>query len=137
MGTIPESGKVWFKENSIANILSLAVVCKARRVTMDNANDNAFHVHKPDGSGYTHFEEHPSGLYLHDSTKAVIPYTQQHDSNVVGYSYLQTMAENKKLFTKRQIESADKSRQLYRMLGHPGPDRFMDIIRNNLSSTVQ
>jgi hypothetical protein len=68
---------------------------------------------------------------LHDSTKAVIPYAQQNDSNVVGYSYLQTVAENKKLFTERQIESADKSRQLYRMLGRPGLDRFMDMVRNN------
>jgi hypothetical protein len=131
MGTIPDFGKVWFNEESIANILSLADVRKARRVTMDSADDNAFHVHKPDGSGYTRFQEHPSGLYLHDSTKPVTPYTQQDGSNVVGYSYLQTVAENKKQFTKRQIESADKSRQLYRMLGRPGPDRYMDIVRNN------
>jgi hypothetical protein len=131
MGTISDFGKVWFNENSIANILSLADVRKARGVTMDSADDSAFHVHKLDGSGYTRFEEHPSGLHLHDSTKPVVPYTEQSDNNAVGYSYLQTVAENKKLFTKRQIKSADKSRQLYRMLGHPGPDHFMDIIRNN------
>jgi hypothetical protein len=105
MGIIPDFGKVWFNENSIANILSLADVRKARRV--DSPDDSAFHVHKLDGSGYTRFEEHPSGLYLHNSTKPVVPYTEQCDSNPVGYSYLQTVAENKKLFTKRQIESAD------------------------------
>jgi hypothetical protein len=131
MGTIPAFGKVWFNEDSIANILSLADVRKARRVTMDSADDTAFHVHKPDGSGYARFEEHPSSLYLHDSTKPVVPYTGQSDINVTGYSYLQTVADNKKLFTKRQIDAADKSHQLYRMLGRPGADRFMDIIRNN------
>jgi hypothetical protein len=128
MGTIPAFRKVWFNENSIVNILSLAEVRKARRVTMDSADITAFHVHKPDGSGYTRFEEHPSGLYLHDSTKPVVPYAEQNDTNVTGYSYLQTVAENKKLFTKRQIDGTDKSRQLYRMLGRPGTDRFMDII---------
>jgi hypothetical protein len=122
MGTIPDFGKVWFNENSIANILSLADVRKARRVTMDSSDDTAFHVHKPDGFGYTRFEEHPSGLYLHDSTKPVVPYAEIKNDEFVGYSYLQTVADNKKLFTKRQIESADKSRQLYRMLGRPGPD---------------
>jgi hypothetical protein len=138
MGTIPGFGKVWFNENSLANILSLADVRKARRVTMDSTDDHAFHVHKPDGSGYTRYEEHPSVLYLHDSTKPVVPYSKHNDSSehndstTTGYSYLQTVADNKKLFTKRQIEGADKSRQLYRMIGRPGADRFMDIIRNNL-----
>jgi hypothetical protein len=103
---------------------------------MDSNDDSALHVHKADGSGYTRFEEHPSGLYLHDSTKGVVPYSNNvatnDDDAILGYSYLQTVAENKKLFTKRQIESADKSRQLYRLLGRPGPDRFMDIVRNNL-----
>jgi hypothetical protein len=48
MGTIPGFGKVWYNEDSIANILSLADVRKAQRVTMDTSDDAAFHVHKPD-----------------------------------------------------------------------------------------
>jgi hypothetical protein len=134
MGSIPGFRKVWYNEKSIANILSLAEVQKVRHVTMDSNNDSAFHVHQPDGSGYTRYEEHPSGLYLHDSSKGVVPYNNAADNSdaTVRYSYLQTVTENKKLFTKRQIKNADKSRQLYQMLGRPGPDRFMDIVRNNL-----
>jgi hypothetical protein len=51
---------------------------------------------------------------------------------IIGYSYLQTVADNKKVFTKRQIDAADAARLLYRKLGRPGAARFLDIIRKNL-----
>jgi Reverse transcriptase (RNA-dependent DNA polymerase) len=50
---------------------------------------------------------------------------------VLGHSYLQTVANNKANFTARQIADADAARHLYRLLGRPGPSRFMSAIRNN------
>jgi hypothetical protein len=108
MGFIKDFGKVWFHPNSIANILSLAQVRKARRITMDSSADAAFHVHLSDGSGYTRFKEHSSGLYLYDTTEGKTPYasTKANTNDAVfGYSYLQTVADNKKAFTKRQIDA--------------------------------
>jgi hypothetical protein len=125
MGTNANYGKVWYNPNSIANILSLAKVRKARRVTMDSSSDAAFHVHLPDGSGYTRFKELESGLYLHDTNDGKTPYDSNATNDkeeVIGYSYLQTVAENKKAFTIRQIDAADMARQLYRK----------HIIRKNL-----
>jgi hypothetical protein len=62
-------GTVWFLEDGIANILSLARVSKKFRVTYDSSGtDNAFIVHKPDGT-LRKFEEHVSGLFVHDISK--------------------------------------------------------------------
>jgi hypothetical protein len=74
MGSIKDFGKVWYDPNSIANILSLAEVRKTRRVTMDSNDDAAFHVHLLDGSGYSRFKEHESGLYLYDTTEGKTTY---------------------------------------------------------------
>jgi hypothetical protein len=140
MGSIKNFGEVWYNPQSIANILSLSDVRKARRVTMDSNNDAALHVHLLDGSGYLRFKEHESGLYLHDTTEGKTAYdkpmpndepTLNTNEEINGYSYLQTVADNKKGFTKRQITAADNARQLYRKLGRPGAARFLEIIRNN------
>jgi hypothetical protein len=59
---------------------------------------------------------HELGLYLHDTMEGKTAYdnTATNDNKeVIGYSYLQTVAENKKGFTKRQIDAADKVHQLY------------------------
>ena len=49
IGDLPGFGKVWFYEEGIANVLSLALVSDRFRVTMDTECDNALHVHRPDG----------------------------------------------------------------------------------------
>jgi hypothetical protein len=136
MGSIENFGKVWYNPESIANILSLSDVRKARHVTMDSNKDAALHVHLLDGSGYLRFKEHESGLYLHDTTDGKTTYdkattTPNTNDEINGYSYLQTVANNKKGFTKRQITAADNARELYRKLGRPGTARFLEIVRNN------
>jgi hypothetical protein len=129
MGTIANFGEVWFNPDSIANVLSLAQVRKVRRVTMDTAQQPAFHVHALDGTGTMTFHEHESGLYLYDAS------TQQPTNAdsplVIDYSCLQTVAANKENFTKRQIEQADEARKLYRMLGRPSMPRFLHALTAN------
>jgi hypothetical protein len=68
MGDVAGFGPVWYNPESVANILSLAEVRCICRVTMDSAQEPAFHVHKADGTGTTVFFEHPSKLYLHDAS---------------------------------------------------------------------
>jgi hypothetical protein len=63
-GTLPGYGDVWFCENGIANILSLANVAKTRTVTYNSQNGNQFVVEKRDG-GKTIFKQSPSGLYYY------------------------------------------------------------------------
>ena len=128
MGTVGNLGEVWYNPESIANILSLAQVRRVRRVTLDTADQPAFHVHKADGTGSTVFAGHESGLYLHDASGAADNTTSP---AVIAYSYLQTVADNKKAVTRRQIESADEARKLYRMMRRPGLDRFLEALKKN------
>jgi hypothetical protein len=128
MGTIKDFGTVWYNPESIANILSLAQVRQARRVTMDTDESPAFHVHKLDGSGSTIFTEHESGLYLHDTSTNV---DNNSSKSIIDYSCLQTVAHNKSKFTTRQVDAADAARKLYRLLGRPGYTRFLTALRDN------
>ena len=128
MGTLRNFGSVWYNPDSIANILSLAEVRKVRRVTATFEGEAAFHVHKADGSGSTVFSEHESGLYLHDTQS---PPNPTPSSTVTGYSYLQTAANNKKMFTRRQVNAADEARKLYHMMGRPGIERFLRALTDN------
>jgi hypothetical protein len=106
---------------------------------MDTDLQPAFHVHTADGSGYTIFAEHVSGLYLHDAcTRISYPTTvaKTTSPSIIGYSYLQTVATNKLSYTKRQIDTADKARELYRKIGHPGPHVSLMLSNKILLLTV-
>ena len=99
MGTVKNVGEVWYNPESIVNVLSVAQVCRVRRVTfLDTADQPAFHVHKPDGTSSTVFAEHESGLYLHNASVPADNVTSP--VVVVAYSHLQTVAANKKAFTR-------------------------------------
>jgi hypothetical protein len=89
IGDFPNLGPVWFNENSIANIWSLADVRKACTVTMDTSKEPCINVHRRDGSIMS-FVEHPSGLYVYDSNNA--------NTNVTAYTLVNTVAEHRKLF---------------------------------------
>jgi hypothetical protein len=69
VGDFPNLGEVWFNDNSIANILSLADVRKVCRVTMDTADEPAMTIHRLDGSTMK-FREHNCGLYVYDPSNA-------------------------------------------------------------------
>jgi hypothetical protein len=122
IGMFPNLGEVWFNPESIANILSLADVCRVRRVTMDSALHSAICVHRKDGS-IMKFEAHPSGLYVFNANSVKDP--------VTAYTLVTTVADQKKLFTPRQVADADKARDLYRMIGRPSEADFQRILQNN------
>jgi len=123
VGDFPNLGTVWYNAKSIANILSLADVRKVCRVTMDTSSEPAMLVHRLDGS-VMRFEEHPSGLYVFKSNTT--------KDSVVGYSMLSTVAQQKKMFSRREIAAADIARALYRKLGRPSESEFQSILRQNL-----
>jgi Zinc knuckle len=122
VGIFPNLGEVWYNENSIANILSLADVRKVCRVTMDSCAEPSMNVHRLDGS-VMKFVEHESGLYI---------YRTNDTNNVVSaYTMLSSVMENKKLFTQREIHAADEARALYRKIGRPGEAEFQDLLRKS------
>jgi len=65
-GDIKNFGTVWYNPGSLANIFSLAAVCKLCRITMDTSIEAALCVHPSDGS-IMKFVEYGLGLYYHDA----------------------------------------------------------------------
>jgi hypothetical protein len=124
-GIFRNLGWVWFNPSSIANILSLAQVRRVCRVTLDTADVPALHVHRLDGSIMV-FTEHPSGLYVFDTSAARAP------STPIPVSFLTTVADNRSMFTPRQLQDADTARALYRKIGRPSEAAFLHILRHNL-----
>ena len=123
VGDFPNLGEVWYNSESMANILSLAEVRKVCRVTMDSSSEPAMIVHRLDGS-MMKFVEHASGLYIYKCNTTNAP--------VAGYTMVSTVAEQKKLFTKREIKSANVARDLYRKIGRPAEAEFQDILARSL-----
>jgi hypothetical protein len=121
VGDFPNLGPVWYNPESIANILSLAKVRRVCRVTMDTSESPAFVVHRLDGSEMR-FEEADSGLYV---------FSPNDSTAVKMYTLLQTVAGQKKLWNKRQIEAADEARHIYRIAGRPSEEDFEWYLRKN------
>ena len=61
---------------------------------------------------------HPCGLHVY--------YPEKIDGQ---YGFVQTVANNMKLFTKRQIDGALKARHLYETLGYPSKADFESVLR--------
>ena len=80
---------------------------KSRRVTMYTGVENCFNVYKADGT-VQKFLKSKRGLYYHD--------IRWGNSSTV---LVNTVSENKALFTPRMINRADKARRLYGMIGRP------------------
>jgi len=108
IGDIKNFGTVWYSPNSLANTFSLAAVRKLCRITMDTEVEPALCVHRADGS-VMKFSEYKTGLYYHDAAAAA-PETIV--APVIDYSFVTTVIDNKKLFTRREIEGANKAREL-------------------------
>jgi len=110
------------------NIFSLAAVCKLCRITMDTSVEAALCVHCSDDS-IMKFIEYGMGLYYHDAAAAVQPNSNE---NVIDYSFVSTVANNKAQFPRREIEGADKARALYPKIGRPSQQQFEQILAKNL-----
>jgi hypothetical protein len=63
------------------------------------------------------FDMHPCGLHVY--------YPEKTDGK---YSFVQTVADNMKLFTKRLIEGALKARHLFKTLAHPSNAYFEAVL---------
>ena len=72
------------------------------------------------------FIEYRSGLYYHDAAAAVQPISNE---NVIDYSFVSTVANNKAQFTRREIGGADKARAKDR---RPSQQQFEQILAKDL-----
>ena len=121
MATILGFGDVYYNPDSIANILSLAQVAKLYPITFDSNEEDAFLVHKNDGS-VLKFIKSKKGLYYYDVRNAKRKETL----------LLNSVDDNETLFSKRQLKRAKLAMKIYGMVGRPGYQSFKQMIRSNL-----
>jgi hypothetical protein len=119
--------QVHVNPSSLANILSLKDVASIPgiRITMDTEVERAIHVHVDDNK-VLKFNECDDGLYYYDVSTS--NFTKPLVNN---YSFLSTVTSNKRFFTAREVQGADKARKLQEYIGWPGDSTFKDIIKNN------
>ena len=114
-GTLPEYGVVPYQEDGLTNILSLAMLTDKYRVTFDSAKDNAFYVHTPKAT--VRFARNESNLYSHQPK--MLRSGVQTPGVHKAITAVQTVDENKKFHTPREVKRAKKARDLLAALGSP------------------
>jgi hypothetical protein len=121
IGDLPGFGPVWYNKGSLKNILSLAAVQKICLVTIDTLEEAAIVVHKHNGDKMK-FLESSHGLYYYD-TKA--------KTTSANYWFINSVQENKSLYTKQQLKNADLATRVYELVGRPSHANFTKEIREN------
>jgi hypothetical protein len=115
--------ETWFSSKAITNLLSFKCLNEIYRITYDSRKDKAFIVHRADyGMMDLCFVEYESGLHI----------MERLDGTTSGSTFVQTVKENIKMFTSRQIKSATKARELYELLQCPSEPDFDTTLRTNV-----
>jgi len=114
--TIPEYGEVWYDPKAMTNALSLANMTDKHHVPFHAMNDNALVALTPQGP--THFVCGPGNLYYKNPNhkKAIL---------------VETLHENMKFYTPRQVGRARQAKKLLHTLACPTVQDLKSIIRMN------
>lgn len=109
--------EVWFSKNVITNIIALKNLIKQYQVTYDS-KDAMLVVHRQvNGLPNMLFKMHSSGLHSYEPER--------------GFTFVNTVYENKLAFTKRQLKGAELARTLYATLGYPSLKDFKWVNQSN------
>ena len=112
---------IWPFKWSLANIFSLAAVQKICRVTMVTLMEAAIIIHKHN-SEQMEFKESASSLFFHNTKPK---------SKSTNYFFINSVSENKSLYTRQQLESTDLAKQVYELVIHPSYATFTKMISEN------
>jgi hypothetical protein len=75
------------------------------------------------------FKEFENGLYFYDAAENNSCYSK---NEIKAYSFILSVESNKNHFHRREIESADLARALYKTIGRPSQQVFEHILNKNL-----
>ncbi len=108
---------VWYRKKAITNIICLKNLIKCYRVTYDSKVNTTFVVHRSAfGLPDMLFEMHPCGLHV------------CYPKNIGEFGFVQTIEDNMKLFSKRQIAVAVQARDLFEKMIYPSAADFRAIV---------
>ena len=110
--------QVWFSKFALTNIIALSNLIKQYRVTYDS-QDKMFVVHRlTNNLPNMEFKMHSSGLHYYEPAYN-------------DFTFVNTVDDNKKAFSKRQLKGAELAQTLYATLGYPSVKDFKWVIQSN------
>ena len=124
IGDLPGYGTVWYDPNAIANILSLRQVRDRYHISYDSSLQK-FIVTKPSGKEFV-FQESNGGLHYLDTTHQQDQHQQGHVLSV------NTVKDNKKIFTNNNYLWAVRAWELQVMVGCPSDKDFIRILKTSI-----
>ena len=131
-GDLAGYGTVWYHPEGIANILSLSRVKDAGyHIKYDSNIENAFIIERPNGDIRT-FTQSDNGLFYMDvNKKAGVTLTNITKETANDVVLINTVAENKTKYTKRDYDNAMLARSIQKTIGRPSTATFLKIVENN------
>ena len=118
---VPDDGKVFYYDNSIANILSIANLVNKYRFAYDSHQNDDFPVHS--NVCIIKLRRNKQGMYVFKSTY-----------NTENSNFITTVEENMVVFTSRQIDRAKLSRKIYNNVGLTTVNKFNHMVSTNMIS---
>jgi hypothetical protein len=112
----------YYYPKGVANILSLAMIAETKRVVMDTAIDNAFHVSNEDDT-YIRFSRTPNGIYCIDIN------TDEDDHVVMAH---QTVKGKSAHFSAIDCRRAAKVHDLQEVLACPSDVDLANAVEHNM-----
>ena len=124
MGTLQGYGDVWYHPEALTNIISFA---KARgngyKVNYDDLKDK-FNIQNNNSNITFRRQENLYVTSLKDVTNKM---DKRH-----GIQLLNTIAELKSHYTKKEYDNALKAQETYQKLGYPSIQDFKDLIKSGM-----
>jgi hypothetical protein len=124
--------------NSIANILSLALIIDTYRVTLDSKVEHAFMLWWLEDDAYIKFYKRDR-LFVYNATSdvvTIIPKNNKIDSEIADISLVQTTTGNERMYRRRDVEMARAAMDVSKILFHPVQSKFEKIVSGNYVSNL-
>jgi hypothetical protein len=118
---LPSDGYYYYP-NGVANLLSLAMIAKTKRVVMDTAIDDAFYVFNDDGT-YIRFARTANGMYCININ------VNDDDTMVMAH---QTVEGESAKYSNLDCRRAEKIRDLQEILACPSDFDLANAVENNV-----
>ena len=124
-------GEIYYSENCSDNILSYAHINTIAHDIMFDRNKKQFLVTMMDGGPTYIFRESPDNHYVHRFNHPDDVEIAPDPPNTTS-SYVTTVKDNMKKYTKPEIDKAKAALELVSRLGHPGLKRAVEIVNNGM-----
>ena len=129
VGEFADFGEVYYHKDCLANILCFYDISQRYKVVYNNSKEDAYVVTRADGSvmKFTPINK----LYRYNIEEAVRDALKTGEETILmsaSSKLIATVDDNKRLYTKRELERAEGVRDLYVIMGRPPKEDFEKML---------